>query len=286
MDCTPTTSSACSTATTSTTARTARCLACTMPESCSSSGLPSRLPWAAWSATPTSCSRSTSRATPKRPVAGPRSRRTWRRKGRLSAPASQGVPFARTACACGPLPAQLSGAQRRARAEAAGRRATLSPASKPQDVASRSRPCRTAPAPPPHHGCAEPAEPARATRSGSDPSSPRGTLMRSNVSRETIGCLRTGVSRETFGPFAVSSGTPRAARSRCPSFAACGGGTRGRSARRAGRAGGARGARGGRASRRVRREWARFSIGLTTGWQAGWQRLHAMHDYLGPSSKA
>ena len=63
-------------------------------------------------------------------------------------------------------------------------------------------------------------------------------------------------------------------------------GTRGRSARRAGRAGGARGARGGRASRRVRREWARFSIGLTTGWQAGWQRLHAMHDYLGPSSKA
>ncbi len=110
--------------------------------------------------------------------------------------------------------------------------------------------------------------------------------MRSNVSRETIWCLRTGVSRETFGPFAVSSGTPRAARSRCPSFAACGGGTRGRSARRAGRAGGARGARGGRASRRVRREWARFSIGLTTGWQAGWQRLHAMHDYLGPSSKA
>ena len=157
-------------------------------------------------------------------------------------------------------------AQRRTRTEAAGRRATLSPASKPQDVASRSRPCRTAPAPPPHHGCAEPAEPARATRSGSDPSSPRGTLMRSNVSRETIWCLRTGVSRETFGPFAVSSGTPRA--------------------RRAGRAGGARGARGGRASRRVRREWARFSIGLTTGWQAGWQRLHAMHDYLGPSSKA
>lgn len=71
-----------------------------------------------------------------------------------------------------------------------------------------------------------------------------------------------------------------------PSFAACGGGTRGRSARRAGRAGKAQGARGGRASRRVRREWARFSIGLTTGWQAGWQRLHAMHDYLGPSSKA
>ena len=177
-------------------------------------------------------------------------------------------------------------AQRRARAEAAGRHAALSPASKPQGVAPRSRPCRTAPAPPPHHGCAEPAEPARATRSGSDPSSPRGTLMRSNVSRETIWCLRTGVSRETFGPFAVSSGTPRAARSRCPSFAACGGGTRGRSARRAGRAGGARGARGGRASRRVRREWARFSIGLTTGWQAGWQRLHAMHDYLGPSSKA
>ena len=29
-----------------------------------------------------------------------------------------------------------------------------------------------------------------------------------------------------------------------------------------------------------------LGIGLTTGWQAGWQRLHAMHDYLGPSSKA
>ena len=187
-------------------------------------------------------------------------------------------------------------AQRRARAEAAGRRATLSPASKPQDVASRSRPCRTAPAPPPHHGCAEPAEPARATRSGSDPSSPRGTLMRSNVSRETIWCLRTDVSRETFGSFAVSSGSPRAARSRCPLFRGMRGrdsraerearGTGRQSAGRAGLAGGARGARGGRASRRVRREWARFSIGLTTGWQAGWQRLHAMHDYLGPSSKA
>lgn len=157
-------------------------------------------------------------------------------------------------------------AQRRARAEAAGRHA------------------------------AEPAEPARATRSGSDPSSPRGTLMRSNVSRETIWCLRTGVSRETFGPFAVSSGSPRAARSRCPLFRGMRGrdsraerearGTGRQSAGRAGLAGGARGARGGRASRRVRREWARFSIGLTTGWQAGWQRLHAMHDYLGPSSKA
>lgn len=187
-------------------------------------------------------------------------------------------------------------AQRRTRTEAAGRRATLSPASKPQDVASRSRPCRTAPAPPPHHGCAEPAEPARATRSGSDPSSPRGTLMRSNVSRETIWCLRTDVSRETFGSFAVSSGSPRAARSRCPLFRGMRGrdsraerearGTGRQSAGRAGLAGGARGARGGRASRRVRREWARFSIGLTTGWQAGWQRLHAMHDYLGPSSKA
>ena len=127
----PTTSSACSTATTSTTARTARCPACTMPESCSSSGLPSRLPWAAWSATPTSCSHSTSRATPKRPVAGPRSKPTWKRKGRLSAPASQGVPFARTACACGPLPAQLSDAHSGA------------PAPKPQDVASRSRPHRS-----------------------------------------------------------------------------------------------------------------------------------------------
>lgn len=168
-------------------------------------------------------------------------------------------------------------AQRRARAEAAGRHAALSPASKPQDVASRSRSCRTAPAPPPHHGCAEPAEPARATRSGSDPSSPRGTLMRSNVSRETIWCLRTDVSRETFGSFAVSSGSPRAHPS-APSFAACGGGTRERSARRAGRAGGARGARGGRASRRARREWARFSIGLTTGWQAGWQRLQRRRE--------
>ena len=120
--------------------------------------------------------------------------------------------------------------------------------------------------------------------------------MRSNVSRETIWCLRTDVSRETLGSFAVSSGSPRAARSRCPLFRGIRGrdsraerGARGagrRSARRAGRAGEARGARGGRASRRVRREWARFSIGLTTGWQAGWQRLHAMHDYLGPSSKA
>lgn len=180
-------------------------------------------------------------------------------------------------------------AQRRARAEAAGRHAALSPASKPQDVASRSRPCRTAPAPPPHHGCAEPAEPARATRSGSDPSSPRGTLMRSNVSRETIWCLRTDVSRETFGSFAVSSGSPRAARSRCPLFRGMRGrdsraerearGTGRQSAGRAGLAGGARGARGGRASRRVRREWARFSIGLTTGWQAGWQRLHAMQRH-------
>lgn len=106
--------------------------------------------------------------------------------------------------------------------------------------------------------------------------------MRSNVSRETIWCLRTDVSRETFGSFAVSSGSPRAARSRCPLFRGMRGrdsraerearGTGRQSAGRAGLAGGARGARGGRASRRVRREWARFSIGLTTGWQAGWQR--------------
>ena len=153
-------------------------------------------------------------------------------------------------------------AQRRARAEAAGRHAALSPASKPQDVASRSRPRRTAPAPPPHHGCAEPAEPARATRSGSDPSSPRGTLMRSNVSRETIWCLRTDVSRETFGSFAVSSGSPRAARSRCPLFRGMRGrdsraerearGTGRQSAGRAGLAGGARGARGGQAKREAR----------------------------------
>ena len=78
--------------------------------------------------------------------------------------------------------------------------------------------------------------------------------MRSNVSRETIWCLRTDVSRETFGSFAVSSGSPSAARSRCPLFR----GIRGRDsraereARGAGRRSAGRAGREGKPSRPTR----------------------------------
>ena len=74
-----------------------------------------------------------------------------RRKGRLSAPASQRrpVPHERPTHAA-PLPAQLSDTPHMRRTLHRSRRTPAAPraASKPQGVASRSRPCRTAPAPP------------------------------------------------------------------------------------------------------------------------------------------